>query len=155
TLVATGGIGTQTWSLPSGSLPAGLSLSAAGVITGTPTGSGTSNFVVKGIESSRTAPDSQPQQKTQTLSITVNSAATSITSCPFFINTPGAYRLDVDCAVSAIQNVGIVINVSNVDLNLNGHTLSGPGAPATNCSEQQLGSATTVGINVGPVASVL
>jgi outer membrane protein assembly factor BamB len=35
-LAATGGAGTLTWSLASGSLPAGLSLSAAGVISGTP-----------------------------------------------------------------------------------------------------------------------
>lgn len=36
-LNATGGTGAQTWTLMSGSLPAGLSLSGAGVISGTPT----------------------------------------------------------------------------------------------------------------------
>jgi len=37
TLAATGANGTLTWSVKSGALPAGLSLSAAGVISGTPT----------------------------------------------------------------------------------------------------------------------
>ena len=36
TLTATGGVGPYTWAVSGGSLPAGLSLSAAGVISGTP-----------------------------------------------------------------------------------------------------------------------
>jgi hypothetical protein len=48
TLAATGGTLPYTWSLSSGTLPAGLSLaSSTGVISGTPTGSGTSNFTVQ------------------------------------------------------------------------------------------------------------
>lgn len=39
-LQATGGTGSYAWSLKSGSLPAGLSLSTGGMITGTPTTSG-------------------------------------------------------------------------------------------------------------------
>jgi hypothetical protein len=39
-LHATGGTGSYAWSLKSGSLPAGLSLSSGGVVTGTPTASG-------------------------------------------------------------------------------------------------------------------
>jgi hypothetical protein len=55
-LAATGGSGTFTWSLPNGSsLPAGLSLSAAGVISGTPTAAGLSNFTVN-VSDSETAP---------------------------------------------------------------------------------------------------
>ena len=44
TLAATGGTSPYTWSLASGTLPAGLTLSAAGVIAGTPTAAGTSAF---------------------------------------------------------------------------------------------------------------
>ena len=48
TLAATGGTPPYTWSLITGSLPAGLSLNAAtGVISGTPTASGTSNLTVR------------------------------------------------------------------------------------------------------------
>jgi hypothetical protein len=41
---ASGGTPPYTWSLASGSLPAGLNLSSSGVISGTPTASGTSSF---------------------------------------------------------------------------------------------------------------
>ncbi|NKU37714.1 hypothetical protein GS887_27710 [Rhodococcus hoagii] len=47
TLAVAGGTGTKTWSVATGTLPAGLTLSSAGVITGTPTAAGTSNFTVK------------------------------------------------------------------------------------------------------------
>jgi T5SS/PEP-CTERM-associated repeat protein len=46
TLTATGGLANYTWSLASGSLPAGLNLSAAGVISGRPTAVGPNNFAV-------------------------------------------------------------------------------------------------------------
>jgi hypothetical protein len=67
TLAATGGDANYTWTLSSGTLPAGLSLSSSGVISGTPTSvtSGTS-FVVQ-VQDTGT-----PQQtKTQTLSIRI------------------------------------------------------------------------------------
>lgn len=40
----------QTWTVVSGSLPAGLTLSTAGVLSGTPTTDGVSNFTVKVVE---------------------------------------------------------------------------------------------------------
>jgi hypothetical protein len=46
TLNASGGTPGYTWSIASGSLPAGLSMSSGGVISGTPTGSGTASFKV-------------------------------------------------------------------------------------------------------------
>lgn len=47
-LQAAGGSGsTYAWSLASGALPAGITLSAAGLVAGTPTGTGTSNFVAR------------------------------------------------------------------------------------------------------------
>ena len=46
-LQAWGGGGGYTWNLAEGSLPAGLSLSADGVISGTPTQEGTSQFSVR------------------------------------------------------------------------------------------------------------
>jgi hypothetical protein len=44
TLTAVGGSGQYTWTLTSGSLPAGLSLASNGAITGTPTTGQTANF---------------------------------------------------------------------------------------------------------------
>jgi Putative Ig domain len=55
TLTATSGTTPYTWSINSGSLPAGLTLSSAGTISGTPTATGTSNFTVKVTDSSSPA----------------------------------------------------------------------------------------------------
>jgi hypothetical protein len=46
-LAAAGGVSPYTWSLTSGALPAGLALSAGGVISGTPTASGNFNFTAQ------------------------------------------------------------------------------------------------------------
>ncbi len=47
TLAATGGTTPYSWSVSAGTLPAGLSLSATGVLDGTPTAVGTSSFTVR------------------------------------------------------------------------------------------------------------
>jgi hypothetical protein len=74
TLAATGGSGTgYTWALANGSLlPAGMNLSAAGVISGKPTATTPTSFTV-------TATDSASNTANGTFSITVN-AAVSITT---------------------------------------------------------------------------
>jgi len=46
-LQATGGVTPYSWSLATGSLPPGISLSAAGVLNGTPTTTGTSNLSIR------------------------------------------------------------------------------------------------------------
>ncbi len=51
TVTASGGTGPYTFAITSGSLPAGLSLSSGGVISGTPTGSGVSSFTVGATDS--------------------------------------------------------------------------------------------------------
>ena len=73
TLQATGGIGTLTWSLSGGSLPAMLSLSPNGVISGTPTNDGNRNFTV-------TVRDTLNLSDTQDLSIAVSAALTITTN---------------------------------------------------------------------------
>lgn len=47
TLQATGGSAPYTWDITAGALPGGMSLSAAGALSGTPTNSGTFNFTVR------------------------------------------------------------------------------------------------------------
>jgi hypothetical protein len=46
-LVATGGTGTYSWSLTDGALPDGLTLSADGAVSGTPTALGSATFTVR------------------------------------------------------------------------------------------------------------
>ena len=67
-LTASGGTTPYSWSISSGSLPAGLSLTADGTVTGTPTSPGQSNFTVQVADSS-----SPVQQSSKPLSITVES----------------------------------------------------------------------------------
>jgi hypothetical protein len=77
TLQASGGTGTRTWSLASGSglLPDDLALSSSGVISGTPTAEGTFNFTV------RVADSGSPQQvATRALSILIRTDAVTITT---------------------------------------------------------------------------
>jgi hypothetical protein len=75
-LQATGGTPAYTWSITSGSLPAGLTLAATtGTVSGTPTSSGTSNFTVT------VADNGSPAQK--------QSAATSITVAAQQATGPG------------------------------------------------------------------
>ena len=50
-LVATGGVQPYTWTITSGSLPPGLSLTTDGIISGTPTTTGTFSFTVKVVDS--------------------------------------------------------------------------------------------------------
>ncbi|HMG33135.1 MAG TPA: putative Ig domain-containing protein [Blastocatellia bacterium] len=68
TLVASGGKPDYTWTVDSGALPAGLSLSQTGTVSGTPTAAGSSNVVIR-------VTDSQGSVATKALSIAVRPAA--------------------------------------------------------------------------------
>jgi len=72
TLAATGGTGSYSWAVTSGTLPAGLSLSTSGVLDGTPTAIGSSTFTVTASSTSGsfTASDS----KSYTISVTYPTA---------------------------------------------------------------------------------
>ncbi|MCX6855869.1 MAG: putative Ig domain-containing protein, partial [Verrucomicrobia bacterium] len=51
TLTATGGVGAATWTLVSGSLPTGITLSSAGLVSGTPSGApGAYSFTVRAAD---------------------------------------------------------------------------------------------------------
>jgi len=70
TLAATGGTTPYTWAKTAGTLPTGLSLSTAGVISGTPTSAGTFNFTVR-------VTDANGSTATQALSMVVTPANTN------------------------------------------------------------------------------
>jgi hypothetical protein len=73
-LAASGGTTPYFWSIASGALPSGLSLSSlTGQITGTPTQSTTASFTVQVTDSSPT-----PQMTTRALSIAVTAPVTSV-----------------------------------------------------------------------------
>jgi hypothetical protein len=68
-LTASGGAPPYTWSLVSGSLPAGLSLVPSGGITGTPTAEGTANFTLQAADA-----ENPPATATQAYSLTIGGA---------------------------------------------------------------------------------
>ncbi|HEV2278239.1 MAG TPA: Ig domain-containing protein [Acidobacteriaceae bacterium] len=87
TLTATGGLKPYTWTLASGSsLPAGLQLNAStGVISGTPTASGTVNFTVQVSDS-----ESPAQTVNANFSITIVAAAPAVTASSTTISIASA-----------------------------------------------------------------
>ncbi|MGY5808915.1 putative Ig domain-containing protein [Rhizobium sp. LEGMi198b] len=68
TITASGGTAPYTYSLVSGALPSGLTLSTSGVISGTPAAAGASNFTVRATDSST---GTGPFSSTQAYSLTV------------------------------------------------------------------------------------
>ena len=85
TLSATGGTPSYSWSVTSGSLPAGLSMSSAGVISGTPTTTGTSTFTVMVTDSSSPAQTASVQE-----SLTVSGSQLAITTVSLGYGNVGA-----------------------------------------------------------------
>ncbi len=72
-LAASGGQGSITWKVTAGQLPAGLSLSSGGLLSGTPTAFGSSSFVVEASDSSN-----PPNTATADLSILVTSSELTV-----------------------------------------------------------------------------
>ena len=73
-LTASGGTTPYSWTVTSGALPAGLSLSKGGTISGTPTSAGQSNFTVLVTDSS-----SPVEVATKPLSISISASAPTLT----------------------------------------------------------------------------
>jgi len=89
TVQATGGLLPYTWSVTTGTLPAGLTLNAStGVISGTPTATGTSNFTVQVADS-----ESPANTATANLSITVNGASACGSGSESLLNGSYAFVL--------------------------------------------------------------
>jgi hypothetical protein len=68
---------------------------------------------------------------------------TEITSCPHNISSPGPYRLVVDCVVVNGSGIAITAGTRDVELDLDGHTISGPGCDVS-----------ALGINVSGATNV-
>ena len=83
TLAASGGTAPLSWAVTVGSEPAGLSLSAGGVLSGTPTGTGTSTFTVE-------VTDANSDTDSKVFMLTVNGAVTITTASPLPEATQGA-----------------------------------------------------------------
>jgi hypothetical protein len=92
TLMASGGTSPYVWSVVSGALPTGITVSPAGVISGTPTTIGTSNFTVQ-------VSDGASAKATQTFTIAITNGILTITTPSSLL--PGASGLAYSQTLSA------------------------------------------------------
>src|SRR5208337_1521712 len=125
-LQATGGIEPYTWTITSGTLPVGLAMNSAGIISGTPAASGTSGFTAQVTDSTTPTPESQ----TVELSITINPQ----TSNNAKLNGNYAFQ------VSGFDSAGLFLAAGSFVADGNGNLKSGvmdtndPASPQTNLS---------------------
>ncbi|NIL95710.1 MAG: autotransporter outer membrane beta-barrel domain-containing protein, partial [Planctomycetales bacterium] len=126
TLAASGGTAPLSWSIVAGSLPAGLALDGpTGVISGTPTTAGTSNFTVRVTDANGVIDD-------QALSITVNvGLAITTTSLPDATLTAAYTQTLTATGGTAPLNWSISVGALPAGLVLDGATGVISGTPTT------------------------
>jgi hypothetical protein len=108
-LAAIGGTRPYSWSLSSGSLPAGLSLTpSTGAISGTPTAEGSSSFTVQ-------ATDANLATATEELSITVSTATVSVTISPAAASVAPGGTQAFTAKVSGSTNTAVTWSVTESD----------------------------------------
>ena len=93
---ASGGDGLIVWSISSGSLPPGITLSGGGILTGTPTTSGSYTFTIRATDSDATNPDTSEISYTQTISAAGGAKLTVTTSSAYSysFNNRSSYTID-------------------------------------------------------------
>ena len=92
TIVATGGTAPYSFSLTGGTMPAGLTLSSSGLLTGTPTATATASLTF-------TVTDAQSKQASTTLPLVVNAAGTLAITTVTLPN--GVYSVPYSAAITA------------------------------------------------------
>lgn len=129
TLSTAGGIGPVTWSVTSGSLPPGVTLSSLGTISGTSSVVGNYASTIQAADSG-----SPPQQATATYRLTVASSfAVSFAVQPG--NTQSQTQITPSVKVLVVDNLGIPVRGAVVQLtiavNPGGGTLTGQAIQTT------------------------
>jgi uncharacterized repeat protein (TIGR03803 family) len=141
TLTATGGVAPYSWTISSGSLPQGLSLNGStGVLSGTPSEPGTSNFVVQVADA-----ESTPMTATASLAVTIPT--------PVPVVAPSTNSATINVAGPG-QSGTALLKVSNFSSNNISFSCSGLPAGAS-CSFSSLtgsGSSGTVTVTVTTTA---
>ncbi|MBI3209328.1 MAG: putative Ig domain-containing protein [Candidatus Solibacter usitatus] len=157
TLQAAGGTSGRTWSITGGALPGGLTLSAAGVIGGTPTAAGTFTFTVQ-------VRDSQGNTATRQLSIQIVALSLS----QFSFNITGQQGPGMQPGIAAMLNAPAPVALTGIvsftfQSDAGGVTdpalrfTSGPTATFTIAagSTQAIFSGGSLGLQLGTVAGTI
>ncbi len=100
-LAASGGVAPYSWSVVSGALPSGLTLSTAGAITGTPAAAGALSFAAQ-------VRDSTSSTATQTFSLTIAQSS---------VNFSSALRIADLVEGSGWQTLFAIVNLDQVAVN--------------------------------------
>ncbi|MDQ2775449.1 MAG: putative Ig domain-containing protein [Acidobacteriota bacterium] len=113
TLTAIGGMTPYTWAVTAGTLPAGLSLAVGtGVISGTPSTSGTSNFTVQ-------LTDGNSRKATRALSVVIGAGGGGGTALLQSAQTGAAGTAGTSATVSFINSTGaghfLAVQINNGD----------------------------------------
>ena len=158
-LSATGGFSPYAWSISSGALPDGLSMSTSGSITGTPSATGTFNFTAQ-------ITDSNNASISRNLSIVINS---SQTTSIIGLNNVGSTLDENDSnylngtkvtttsggnVVSMSVYVGNVDSAANNNFQLAIYTNSG-NVPGTIVASSAIGTLTANSWNILPISAAL
>jgi len=164
TMSASGGLTPYSWTLAGGSnLPPGLSLSSAGVISGTPTGPGTFAFTVN-------VTDGRSRVATKTLSIAIypsgsstsssSSSSTSSSTTSSSTSSSSSGGVSPTCTLSASPGILQSGQTSTLSWSISNGPSSGAYSPASgtctsfanstggSCGTAALSSRTTFGLTV-------
>ncbi|HYT39580.1 MAG TPA: Ig-like domain repeat protein, partial [Acidimicrobiia bacterium] len=115
TLAATGGKSPSTWALATGTLPPGLTLSSAGVVSGTPTAPVTSTFTVRVTDS--TTPTAQTANGAFTITVATSSPQTAVKGVTLTNPALGGYWLVAsDGGVFGLGNTGFFGSAGSLPL---------------------------------------
>jgi hypothetical protein len=141
-----------TWSIQSGTLPPGLSLSSAGAIAGTPTKAGTFNFTMKAVDSTgltatrdqtitihpgcgTSPPTTSTTTTTETTTVTVTEPATTVTVPAQTITQPVTETVTHPAVTVTAPGVTTVVTVpagqSTTTVTIPGHTTTVPTSTET------------------------
>jgi len=134
TLIASGGTAPYAYVVTTGVLPAGLTLSSAGVISGTPTAGGTFSFTITAIDSS-TSPG--PYKGTATYTLTVNAGTATLTFAAVPAQTYGnpPFMVSARSASTGAITYSVVSGPATVVASTGLVTLTGAGAVTIEASQ--------------------
>jgi outer membrane autotransporter protein len=128
-ITASGGVAPYNFAITAGALPAGLTLSSGGVLSGTPTAGGTFNFTVTATDSS---PFPGPFSGSQAYTLTVNPAIITLPATALAGGTLGSpYSATINAATggTAPRTYAVTAGALPGGLNLNATTGAITGTP--------------------------